>query len=89
MEIKLPKIKANDGGHKSFGVDVDPNKDLIHNTQEDGSCNAYYKGSKMKYDDYLSELESRYDKNSKGKDFTSRSIGIFGGVTFDKNGNII
>tara|TARA_B100000424_G_C22877422_1_gene467140 strand:- start:688 stop:945 length:258 start_codon:yes stop_codon:yes gene_type:complete len=85
----LPKIKPNDGGHKSFGVDIDPNKDLVHNTQKDGSCKAYYKGSKMKYDDYLSELESRYDKNSKGKDFKSRSIGLFSGVNFDENGNII
>ena len=85
----MPKIKPNDGGHDAFGVDIDPNKDLVHNTQEDGKCEAYYKGSKIKYDDYLSELESRYDKRSKGKDFTSRTIGIFSGVTFDKNGNII
>ena len=85
----MPKIKPNDGGHNAFGVDIDPNKDLVHNTQEDGKCEAYYKGSKIKYDDYLSELESRYDKRSKGKDFTSRTIGIFSGVTFDKNGNII
>jgi len=83
------KIKPNDGGHKAFGVDIDPNKDLVHNTQEDGSCHAYYKGSKLKYDDYLSELESRYHKNSNGKDFTSRALGLFGGVTFDKNGKII
>ena len=85
----MPKIKKNDGGHKAFGIDIDPNKNLVHNTQKDGSCNAYYKGSKMKYDDYLTELETRYDKNSKGKDFTSNSIGLFKGVSFDKDGNII
>ena len=49
----MPKIKPNDGGHDAFGVDIDPNKDLVHNTQEDGKCEAYYKGSKIKYDDYL------------------------------------
>ena len=76
--MSKPK-KANDGGHAPFGVDIDPKKDLIHNTNEDGSCNAYYKGSKMKYDDYLSELEHRFHTKDQGKDFSSRSIGLFGG----------
>ena len=75
----ISKIKPNDGGHKPFGVNIDPKKDLVHNTNEDGSTVAYYKGSKMQYDDYISELESRVDKNSNGKDFASRSIGLFGG----------
>tara|TARA_R100000808_G_C2057451_1_gene90337 strand:- start:199 stop:489 length:291 start_codon:yes stop_codon:yes gene_type:complete len=79
IHIKNNKPKNNDGGHNAFGVDIDPKKDLVHNTHEDGSYTAYYKGSKMKFDDYVSELESRYDKNTKGKDFASRSIGLFGG----------
>ena len=85
----MPKIKPNDGGHKAFGVDIDPCKDLVHNTHEDGSYNTYYKGSKMKHDDYLSELELRYTKNVDGKDFASRSIGIFGGINFGRIGKII
>ena len=33
----------------------------------------------MKYDDYISELENRFHKKGQGKDFASRSIGLFGG----------
>ena len=33
----------------------------------------------MKYDDYLSELESRVERNSKGKSVDTRSIGTFSG----------
>ena len=79
IHIKNDKPKKNDGGHNAFGVDIDPSNDLIHNTNEDGSYDAYYKGGKMKFDDYVSELELRYDKNTNGKDFASRSIGLFGG----------
>ena len=75
----MSKIKKNDGGHTPFGVDMDPKKDLVHNTNEDGSCTAYYKKSKMQYDDYISELENRFHKKDQGKDFASRSIGLFGG----------
>ena len=88
LGVQISKIKKNDGGHKPFGVDLDPKKNLVHNTNEDGSTVAYYKGSKMQYDDYISELESRVDKNSNGKDFASRSIVLFGGFgkgTLNKN----
>ena len=85
---KSSKIKKNDGGHAPLGADVDPNKELIHNTHEDGSYSTYYKGSKMRYDDYLGELQHRLERNSEGKCF-GNSIGTFGGVTFDKNGKII
>jgi hypothetical protein len=78
--VKKDQPKINDGGHKPFGVDLDPNNDLCHVTnKEDGSCKAYYKGSKMKYDDYISELENRVDRNSKGKSITTQSIGTFSG----------
>ena len=89
IHIKKDKKPINDGGHKPFGVDIDPNKTLCHQTNEDGSQSTYYKGSEMQYDDYVSELESRFDKKSKGKDFNSSSIGTFSGVSFDKNGKII
>ena len=78
--VKKDKVKVNDGGHSAFGVDIDPNKDLCHVTnKEDGSYEAFYKGSKMDYDDYISSLEERYDKKGKGKDFTSSSLGCFSG----------
>ena len=75
----MSKIKPNDGGHKPFGIDIDPNKDLIHNTNEDGSSDAYYKKSKMRYGDYINELEHRFHKKEQNKDFSSGSIGLFGG----------
>tara|TARA_B100001123_G_C14375300_1_gene656610 strand:+ start:266 stop:424 length:159 start_codon:yes stop_codon:yes gene_type:complete len=40
---------------------------------------AYYKNSKMKYDDYLGELEHRFHKKDQGRDYSSTSIGLFGG----------
>ena len=84
----MSKIKPNDGGHTPFGVDIDPKKDLVHNTNEDGSYDAYFKGSKMRYGDYINELEHRFHKKDQGKDFCSRSIGLFGGFgkgTLNKN----
>ena len=77
--IKKDKKKINDGGHKPFGVDIDPNKDLCHTTNPDGSYEATYKGSKMNYDDYISSIEERFDKKSKGKDFSSNSVVLFSG----------
>ena len=75
----ISNIKPNDGGHTPFGVDIDPKKDLVHNTNPDGSTVAYFKSSKMKYDDYINELEQRFHTKKQGKDFGSRSLGLFGG----------
>ena len=77
--VKKDKPKKNDGGPKPFGVDLDPKKDLVHITNDDGSTEAFYKGTKMVYDDYISELESRTDRNKKGKAVDSASIGLFSG----------
>ena len=79
INVKKDKVKVNNGGHKSFGFDIDPNKDLVHTTTSEGQNKAEYKGSAMDYDDYISCLEERYDKRDKGKDFTSNSIGVFSG----------
>ena len=84
----MSKIKPNDGGHTPFGVDIDPKSDLVHNTNEDGSYDAYYKKSKMRYGDYINELEHRFHKKDQGKDYASRSIGLVGGFgegTLNKN----
>ena len=86
----MSEIKPNDGGHTPFGIDVDPKKDLVHNTNEDGSYDAYYQGSKMRYGDYINELEHRFHRKDQGKDIGSRSIGLFGGFgkgTLNKNNN--
>ena len=48
---------------------------------------AYYKNQPMKYMDYMQEVGSRIKRNKKGKG--AENIGIFGGVSFDKKGNII
>tara|TARA_Y100001963_G_scaffold26149_1_gene35605 strand:- start:1016 stop:1204 length:189 start_codon:yes stop_codon:yes gene_type:complete len=60
---------------------------LTHITNEDGSCDAYYKNSKMQYTDYIDELQHRTESNMKGKDITSRSIGYFSGFSFAGNKN--
>ena len=75
--IKKDKPKINDGGHKPFGVDLDPQKELCHVTKPDKDANAYYKGQKIRYNDYLGELKTRYDRKVKGK--SPNSVGLFGG----------
>tara|TARA_Y100001938_G_scaffold151183_1_gene247042 strand:+ start:13918 stop:14187 length:270 start_codon:yes stop_codon:yes gene_type:complete len=82
INVKKDKVKVNDGGHKPFGVDLDPDKNLTHITNPDGSTEAYYKDSKMDYNDYIDELQTRTERNAKGKDFTSRAIGYFSGFDF-------
>ena len=86
--VKKDKSKINDGGHNAFGVDVDPSKSLKHCTNPDGSSDTYYKNQKIDYDDYVSELEGRYHRNSQKKSIDS--IGFFGGFgkgTLNKNNN--
>ena len=85
--VKKDKKKINDGGHKPFGVDLDPNNELCHMTSPDKDADVYCKGDKITYTDYISELRTRYNRKLKGKD--PSSIGVFGGVNFDKNGKII
>ena len=75
--IKKDKPKVNDGGHNAFGVDIDPDKTLKHCTNSDGSATTYYKNDKMRYGDYLNELEGRYHKKDQGKSYTS--VGQFSG----------
>ena len=77
IHIKKDKRKINDGGHTPFGIDLDPKKDLCHVTTPDKDADAYYKGGKMKYNDYLGELKSRMDRAQVGK--SPESIGSFGG----------
>ena len=73
--------------NKEFGCQLDPDKKLKLVEDKDKGQQAYYKGQKMKYMDYIQEVGNRIDRNKKGKGV--ENIGIFGGVSFDKEGNII
>ena len=85
--VKKDKKLINDGGHKPFGVDLDPNKELCHVTTPDKDADAYYKGSKMQYNDYLGELKGRFERLQKGKSTpTTTSFAGFGKGTL-KNKN--
>ena len=72
--------------NKDFGIELDPNKNLkLVNDKEKGQ-KAYYKGKPMKYMDYMQEVSDRIIRNKNGKG--ADNIGMFAGVSFDKNGRI-
>ena len=73
--------------NKDFNVELDPNNNLRLEADEKKGQQAYYKNQPMKYMDYMQEVGSRIKRNKKGKG--AENIGIFGGVSFDKKGNII
>ena len=87
--IKKSKPKKDIGNlnNKDFNVQLDPNNDLCLSESGDRGQEAYYKGSKMNYLDYIGEVGARIEKNKKGKSLDN--IGIFGGVSFDENGKIL
>ena len=72
-----------------MGVDFDPKGDMVVDVKDDGDCYVKYKGQKMDYNSYVDELEERADRHQKGKSITTSSIGMFNGVNFDENGNIM
>ena len=63
--------------NKEFGIELDPNKDLCLAEDADKGQQAYYKGSKMNYLDYMQEVGSRIDSGKKGKGICN--IGSFSG----------
>ena len=73
--------------NKEFGCELDPDKKLKLVRDDEKGQQAYYKGKKIKYMDYMQEVTERIVRNKKGKG--ADNIGMFGGVSFDKNGNII
>lgn len=87
--IKKSKPKKDIGNlnNKEFGCNLDPDNNLCLVEDKDKGQQAYYKGSKMKYMDYMQEVANRVDRNKKGKGV--ENFGFFGGVSFDENGNII
>ena len=87
--IKKSKPKKDIGNlnNKEFGCELDPNNNLCLAEDPDKGQQAYYRGSKMKYMDYMQEVGDRIERRKKGKG--ADSLGFFSGVSFDKNGNII
>mgnify|MGYP003681205334 CR=1 FL=1 len=66
--------------NKVFGCELDPTNRLeLYEDKEKGQ-QAYYKGQKIKYMDYIQEVGNRVKRNN---------IGLFKGIQFDNNGNII
>ena len=63
--------------NKEFGIELDPSKDLHLSEDKDKGQQAYYKGSKMSYMDYIAEVGSRVKSNKTGKGITT--IGSFAG----------
>ena len=91
MPKKLKKNAKNIGGTVlPTGIDLDPNKDLTLIKDEVKGQEAYYKGEQIPYLDYMGELAEREARTNGGIDkYRKNSIGIFSGVSFDKNGKII
>ena len=72
------------------GVDLDPHKDLTLIEDESKGQEAYYKGKQISYLDYMGELAERETLTNGGKDiYRKTSLGLFSGISFDKNGKII
>ena len=73
--------------NKDLKVNLDPKNELKLVEGGDRGQEAYYKGSKMKYMDYIGEVGNRIERNKKGKCLDN--IGMFAGVSFDNNGKIL
>jgi len=91
MSKKLKKNAKNIGGTVlPTGIDLDPNNDLTLVEDKVKGQEAYYKGKQVPYLDYMGELAEREAITNGGKDvYKKTSIGLFGGVDFDKDGKII
>ena len=63
--------------NKEFGVELDPNKDLCLTEDSEKGQKAYYKGSEMKYVDYVCEVGNRISKGKQGKG--TSNVGSFAG----------
>ena len=91
MAKRLKKNAKNIGGTVlPTGIDLDPNNDFTLIKDETKGQEAYYKGKQIPYLDYFGELAEREAITNGGKDvYRNASLGVFSGVSFDKNGNII
>ena len=73
--------------NKVFGCELDPtNKLELYEDKEKGQ-KAFYKGKPIKYMDYIQEVGDRVKRNKEGRG--ADNIGLFKGIKFDNNGNIL
>ena len=88
---KLKSGAKNIGGTVlPTGIDLDPDNDFTLIEDSKKGQEAYYKGKQVPYLDYLGELAEREVVTNGGKDiYRKTSLGLFSGVSFDENGNII
>jgi hypothetical protein len=88
---KLKKNAKNIGGTiLPTGIDLDPNNDFTLIENDKKGQEAYYKGKQVPYLDYMGELAEREARTNGGKDvYRNASLGMFSGVSFDEDGNII
>mgnify|MGYP003142152048 CR=1 FL=1 len=86
---KDKKPKKNIGGHSPFGMNIDPDNKLCLTEDKEKGQQAYYKGTKMDYMDYNNEVFGRLDDMREGKIYKQTDMGMFSGINFDKDGNII
>ena len=88
---KLKKNSKNIGGTiLPTGVDLDPDNDFTLIKDDKKGQEAYYKGQQIPYLDYMGELAEREAATNGGKDLYRKvSFGMFSGVSFDINGNVI
>ena len=61
-----PKKDIGNLNNKEFGVELDPTNNLCLAEDADKGQQAYYKGAKMSYTDYISEVGNRINKGKKG-----------------------
>ena len=84
IHIKKNKVLKNIGGHKPFGVDIDPNKKLCLTEDAERGQKAYYNGQPMKYMDYMNEIGLRLDRKKKNKTLDKSLFSGFGPGTLKK-----
>ena len=87
MKKNKPKKEIGNLNNKVFNCELDPtNKLELYEDKEKGQ-QAYYKGKKIKYMDYIQEVGNRVKRNKNGKG--ADNIGVFAGITFNNKGKII
>ena len=92
QEINNIKVIASKGiiNDRYFKDNNDKDTQITLIESETKGQEAYYKGKQVPYLDYMGELAEREAITNGGKDvYRNASLGVFGGVSFDKNGNII
>ena len=87
IKKSTPRKDIGNLNNKEFGCELDPDNNLCLSEDKNKGQQAYYKGSEMKYMDYMQEVTDRISRNKNGKG--AENLGFFAGASFDKNGKII